>query len=85
MADEMSFSEVDGAAALSICEALLIALIDARVVSGTTVSDLLSDVIATHKNAAALSDSPERHQAIVRITESLMRGKNIDVGSRVAS
>lgn len=75
MSDKSDFVAVDGTAALSICEALLLALIDRGVVTASTVEDLLSDVIATHSNAAAISPSPEKHQAIVQIVQNMLRGK----------
>jgi hypothetical protein len=38
--------------------------------------DLLTDVVATHEEAAAASDSPERHRAVAAIVQRILDGKN---------
>ena len=51
-----------GLAALSICELLLLALTDLKVISEAEARDLLTDVVATHTEAANGSKTPQRHQ-----------------------
>ena len=50
----------DGTAALGICESLLVALTDLKVISEQDARDLLSDVATAHEEAATLSLTPER-------------------------
>jgi len=66
----------EGLAALSICESLLLALTDLKVISEGDARDLLTDVVATHTEAAIGSSAPERHQAVVAIIERILVGKD---------
>jgi hypothetical protein len=66
--------ESNGTAALGICESLLLALIDHKLISETVAHDLLSDVIKTHTNAAELSEAPEKHQAVAEIVQRMLIG-----------
>jgi hypothetical protein len=52
MAKEATVSEAAGLAALGICESLLIALRELKIISEQETRDLLTDVAATHKEAA---------------------------------
>ena len=72
MFEHEHFNETDGAAALGICESLLLALIDLKVISETAAHDLLDDVVATHTSAAKLSPEPEKHLSIVRIVNQML-------------
>ncbi len=65
-----------GWAALSICESLLVALTDLKVISEEEARDLLTDVVATHTEAAIGSKTPERHQEVIAIIERILAGKN---------
>jgi hypothetical protein len=76
MADQARFDGADGMAALGICESLLLALTDLKVISETDVRDLLTDVATTHNEAAAASELPEKHQAVVEIVQRILTGKN---------
>jgi hypothetical protein len=69
------FSDADGAAAIGICESLLIALIDLKVISEQAVHDLLEDVASTHAAIAAVSPFSEKHMAVVRTVKRLQFGK----------
>ena len=68
--------DADGTAALGICESLLIALTDARVIGEQDARDLLTDVITTHQEAATVSAAPSRHHAVVAIVERILAGKD---------
>jgi hypothetical protein len=66
----------EGVAALGICESLLLALTDLKIVSEQDARDLLTDVVTTHTEAAATSSTPESHQAVVDIIQRILAGKN---------
>jgi hypothetical protein len=67
--------EPSATAALGICESLLLALIDLKLISEKVAHDLLSDVITTHTKAAELSEAPEKHQAVAEIVQRILIGK----------
>ena len=69
-------SQADGMAALGICESLLLALTDLKIISEKEARGLLNDVATTHTEAAASSGTPEMHQAAVAIVERILAGKN---------
>ena len=76
MAKEASFSEAAGLAALGICESLLIALSERKIISEQEMRDLLTDVAATHSEAALHARAPDRHQAVVEIVQRILAGKD---------
>jgi hypothetical protein len=76
MTEHGRLRDVDGTAALGICESLLLALTDLKIISERDARDLLTDVATTHTEAAATAQSPERHQAVVKIVERILDGKN---------
>jgi hypothetical protein len=47
MAKEPRFDDADGTAALGICESLLLALTDLKIISEHDARDLLTDVVTT--------------------------------------
>ena len=62
-----------GMAALSICEALLLALQDRKLLPDREIIGILRDAAETHENAGGLE--PERHlDAAALINEILERG-----------
>jgi hypothetical protein len=65
-----------GMAALAICESLLLALTDLKVISERDAHELLNDVVATHNEAAVASETPEKHQAVVAIVQRILAGTN---------
>ena len=76
MADQARFDGAAGMAALGICESLLLALTDLKVISEADVRDLLTDVATAHNEAAAASELPEKHQAVVEIVQRILTGNN---------
>jgi len=60
---------VSGVAALSICESLLLALNDQKIMTDAQISGLLEDAAAAHENAVATAQDPEAH----RQTSDLIR------------
>ena len=65
-----------GAAALSICESLLIALNDLKIISNRETRAVLEDAAAVHRNAIQDSSEPEKHRAVVALIERIMAGGN---------
>lgn len=65
-----------GTAALGVCEALLIALTDLKIITNQDVRDLLTDVATTHENAAETSPLPNNHHAVIEIIQRILTGKN---------
>ena len=71
-----TISNVDGMAALGICESLLLALTDLKIMKEEDTRDLLNDVAETHEEAASNSSSPDAHKAVVAIMRRILAGKN---------
>lgn len=76
MEDASSLSCNDGAAALSICESLLLALTDLKVISDEDMRGLLTDVATANTEAAASSSTPQMNLAVVAIVQRILAGKN---------
>lgn len=76
MTQHAQLNDAEGLAALGICESLLIALTDLKVISEKDARDLLTDVATAHNEAVTASQSPERHQAVVTIIQRILAGKN---------
>ena len=67
MPEHARLHDTDGSAALGICESLLLAVTDLKIISERDARDLLTDVATTHTESAATAQSPEKHQAVVKI------------------
>jgi hypothetical protein len=76
MTERARFNEADGMAALGICESLLIALTELKVISEQDARDLLTDVATAHSDAAETSQTPERHRAVAVIVQRILDGKD---------
>ena len=77
MTQHIRLTDADGTAALGICEALLLALTDLKIISEKDARDLLEDVAATHQEAAnGAQPPPEKHQAVIDIVRRILDGKN---------
>jgi hypothetical protein len=76
MTEHVRFPDANGTAALGICESLILALTEANIISDRDARDLLTDVAASHQEAAEASNSPEKHLAVVAIVQSILNGKN---------
>ena len=68
--------DADGAAALGICESLLIALTEAKIIAEQDARDLLTDVLTSHQEASGTSTTPEKHHAVIAIVQRILAGKN---------
>ena len=68
--------DVDGLAALGICESLLIALTEQKIITEKAARELLTDVATTHSAAASQSLTPGKHLAVVEIIKRILSGRN---------
>jgi hypothetical protein len=69
MAKQARPNEADGMAALGICESLLIALTELKIIGEQDARDL-------HTEAAFCVQAPEKHRAVVEIAQRILAGKN---------
>jgi hypothetical protein len=69
-------TDAEGLAALGICESLLLALTDLKIISERDARDVLTDVATTHSEAALVALRPELHQAVVAIVRRILAGKS---------
>ncbi|PRY80519.1 hypothetical protein CLV80_101374 [Yoonia maritima] len=69
-------STQSGIAALSICEALLLALNDAKVLPEREIMGVLEDAAATHENAAGSDAEIEEHKAVALLIGKIIAGGN---------
>ena len=76
MADDLTLSCNNGAAALGICESLLLALTDLKVISEKDMRALLTDVATANTEAAASSQTPDMNHAVAEIVRRILAGKN---------
>jgi hypothetical protein len=76
MTENPRFNDAEGIAALGICESLLLALTEFKIISEKVACDLLTHVATTHNEAAAASRTPEKHRAVVEIVQRILAGKN---------
>lgn len=65
-------SEHAGQAALSICEALLLALNDRGVLPEHEIVGVLRDAAATHENAVDIDHETENHRAVADLINAII-------------
>jgi hypothetical protein len=63
-------------AALTICEALLLALNDAQILPEQEIMGVLKDAAATHENAAGSDADPDSHRAAAALIRQIIAGGN---------
>ena len=76
MTENPRFNDAEGIAALGICESLLVALTDLKIISEQDARDLLTDVATTHDEAATFSQTPDGNHAVAEIVRRILAGKN---------
>ena len=76
MSEASHSHDAEGLAALGICELLVVALTELKIITEQDARDLLADVATAHTNAAATSGAPEKHEAVVEIVQRIIAGKN---------
>ncbi len=69
-------SEHAGLAALSICEALLLAMNDHGVLPEHEIMGVLRDAAATHENAVGAEHEMQRHRAVADLINAIISGGN---------
>lgn len=77
MADHI---DVDGMAALAICESLLLALGDRKILPEREISGILVDAAAAHANAPQGDGMEARHKAVALVIQRI-----IDAGKSARS
>jgi hypothetical protein len=65
-----------GMAALTICEALLLALNDAKVLPEREIMGVLEDAAATHENAGGSEAEIVEHKSIATLINHIISGGN---------
>jgi hypothetical protein len=63
-------------AALSICEALLLALNDADILPESEIMGVLKDAASTHDNATGSATDLENHKAVAALINRIIAGGN---------
>jgi hypothetical protein len=69
-------TSLEGIAALSICESLLIALGDLKVISVQDTRDILTDAATAHRNVDTNADRMKQHEAIALIIDRIRTSSN---------
>ncbi len=69
-------NEHAGEAALSICEALLLALNERGLLPEHEIVGVLRDAAATHENAVGPDPETERHRAVADLINAIIAGGN---------
>ena len=69
-------SEHAGQAALSICEALLLAMKERRLLPDHEIVGVLRDAAETHENAVGTESEMERHRAVAAMINAIIAGGN---------
>ncbi len=65
-----------GVAALTICEALLLALNDAKVLPENEIMGVLKDAAATHESAGGSDTEIMEHNAVAALINRIIKGGN---------
>ena len=65
-----------GMAALSICESLLLAMNDHKLLPESEIIGVLRDAAATHENAAGPDVDGEMHRAVAGLINRIIAGGN---------
>jgi len=73
MSDHDTYS---GIAALTICEALLLALNDAKVLPEREIVGVLKDAATTHANAVRTESNSDMHEGVAALINGIIAGGN---------
>ena len=66
--------DVSGAAALTICESLLLALNDRKILPEAEILGILKDAAAAHENAPDNDPDAELHKAVSALINNILAG-----------
>jgi hypothetical protein len=67
------FSRATGIAALSACEALVLALVDSGILDRTSAARAMEDAVNAHRNAEREAREPDLHRAAADLVEMIKR------------
>ncbi|WP_227288051.1 MULTISPECIES: hypothetical protein [Paracoccaceae] len=70
-------TDYSGMAALSICEALLLAINDHKLLPERETVGVLRDAAATHENAVGSDAEKEMHQVVAGLINRIIVGGNL--------
>lgn len=71
-----AYTEYAGMAALSICEALLLAINDHDLLPESEIIGILSDAASAHEKAVGTETEMETHRAVAALIEKIIAGGN---------
>ena len=71
-----------GAAALAVCESLLLSLAERGILDQAEITGLLADAASAHRSAAAKAELPKIHQAAAELIEHIIKGDDTVLGVR---
>lgn len=71
-----TYQDYSGMAALSICEATLLALNDSRLLPEPEIIGILHDAAAAHENATGTDGEMEAHRAVAELINRIIAGGN---------
>ena len=77
-------NNADGYAALAICESLLLAMTDLKIMSEQDTRELLMHAAAAHRQASTRGQSAELHRAVAAIIKRIHDGKDVGGGDQDA-
>lgn len=66
--------DISGQAALTVCESLLLALNDCKILPEEEIRGVLEDAVSTHRNAADAGQNEDFNNAVADIIESMIEG-----------
>ncbi len=69
-------NDVSGTAALAICESLLLALNDSKVLPESEIVGVLQDAAAAHENVPIDEGKPALHTAVAALINDIIDGGN---------
>jgi hypothetical protein len=68
--------DVSGTAALAICESLLLALNDRKIIPEHEIIGILKDAAAAHENVPDIDGSSDLHKAVAALIHRILAGGN---------
>jgi hypothetical protein len=71
-----SNDDVSGAAALAICESMLLCLGDLKILPENEVVGILKDAVTAHESAGDSEGHTEMHDAVAKMINGILAGGN---------
>jgi hypothetical protein len=71
-----SNNDVSGAAALAICESLLLCLGDLKILPETEIVGVLKDAVTAHESARGTDGNLDMHDAVAKLINGILAGGN---------